>query len=390
VVSPAGSTLDEFWAELVAGRQTNAELITYEAMDGLPVLSCRARSFTPEDRLERHELRRLDRLHHMAIWAADDALAQAGPGPAPDRCAVVVGLGYGAAEFLEAQTNAFNARGLKAVSPLTIPVVMPNSVAAHLSLRYGYRGPSFTHASACAAGAVAIGEALWLLRTGRVDRVLAGGVDAMLTAGVAGFFSRMEAMSTRYDEPTAASRPFDVDRDGLVLGEGAGFVVLERSAAGVEAPLGTILGYATNSDAFHIVAPREDGSGAADCMRAALADAGLEASDIGHINAHGTSTKRNDHAEALAIRSVFGDRPVPVTSNKGVIGHLLGGAGAVEAIATLLSTRHGVVPPIANLTNPDPDCPLLLADRPMAPSAPVGLTNSFAFGGHNASLIVGR
>jgi 3-oxoacyl-[acyl-carrier-protein] synthase II len=199
----------------------------------------------------------------------------------------------------------------------------------------------------------------------------------------------MEAMSSRFGEPLRSSRPFDVGRDGFVLGEGAGFVVLERTSAHHPGQLGAILGYATNADSSHLVAPSEDGEGAVRCMRAALADAGIEAEEVGHINAHGTSTRRNDVAEFLALASVFGDRAVPVTATKGVIGHLLGGAGAVETIATLLTSRRMVVPPIANLLEADIGNRLLLAEHTLPADSSVGLTNSFAFGGHNASLVIG-
>lgn len=393
VVAPGGATLDDLWMTIRNADGTRAEVVGYEELPDIAVLGCRASGFDPAERLERHELRRLDRSHQMAFWAADDAMAAAGESPPPDRCAVVVGTGFGAAEFQAQQQRAFMTRGFRALSPLTIPVVMQNSIAAHLSMRFGFRGPSLTVASACASGADAIGEALWMLRSGRADRVLAGGVDALHTVGVSGAFARMEAMSMHVDDPTTSSRPFDAARDGFVLGEGAGFMVLERAddpKEGDEAGFGVILGYASTSDANHVVAPLEDGGGAAECMRLALADAGVDASMVGNVNAHGTSTPKNDLAEAHAIASIFGPRSVPVTANKGVIGHLIGAAGAVEAIVALRANREMIVPRIANLANPDPRIADLI-DLAIAESSnrsPITASNSFGFGGHNATLIL--
>lgn len=389
VVTPAGSTVDDLWAALSTADGTEAEVASYDEAGGLEVLACRARGFAPETRFGRHELRRLDRSHQMAFAAVDDALAGAGEGPPPERCAVVVGLGIGAAATLEGQYRALAQRGVRAVSPLTIPVVMPNSIAAHLSMRTGYRGVATTVTAACASGAVAIGEALWLLRTGRADRVVAGGVEAIHTAAVAAAFARMEAMSSRLDAPRSSSRPFTVSRDGFVLGEGAGFVVLERVGEGRGPDLGTVVGYGASSDAQDLVAPALDGRGAVAAMAAALADAGVAPADIGHVNTHGTSTPLNDAAEGAAIRAVFGARRVPVTATKSVIGHLIGAAGAVEAIVALLAARQGIVPPTANLDDPDPTIDVDVSATPVATRAPLALTNSFAFGGHNACLVVG-
>ncbi len=388
IVSPAGSDLDTFWTTVRAAEFTHAELIDFPELDGINVLGCRARGFEPSSRLERHELRRLDRSHQMAFWASDDALADAGDGPSPERCAVVVGTGFGAAGFQEQQHQAFTNRGFRGLSPLGIPVVMPNSIAGHLSIRYGFQGPSITVASACASGANAIGEALWLIRSGRADRVLAGGVDSLLTVGVAASFARMEAMSTRTDDPGTSSRPFDAGRDGFVLGEGAGFVVLDRDPRSNS--LGSIRGYATNSDAHHIAAPVSQGAGAAACMTAALLDAGIRADEVGHVNAHGTSTSLNDAAEAHAIANVFGPGSVRTTSTKAVIGHLIGAAGAVEIIASLLAVRKGIVPGTANLANPDPEIAALIDVGPehVDSPAPLAVSNSFGFGGHNATVAV--
>lgn len=390
VVTPVGSTIDDFWAAVLAGAGTAAEELSFdEGPEGLEALGCPARGFDPASRLERRELRRLDRAHLLAYWAAEDALAAAGPGPEPERCAIVVGTGIGPFGFLERQAGVMRDRGLRAVSPAVIPVGMPNSVAAHLSIRFDYRGPATTINTACASGAMAIGEALWLLRTGRADRVLAGGVEAMDAAALVTGFVRLEAMSTRFAEPHRASRPFDVDRDGFVLGEGAGFVVLERAGDSSAPDHGRVLGYGTSSDAEGIVAPAADGRGAIAAMREAIDDAGVEPTAIGHVNAHGTSTRLNDAIEGAAIRAVFGDHRLPVTATKSVIGHLIGAAGAVETIAALLSCRRGVVPPVANLDRFDDTIDVDVRGTAVEPTSPLALSNSFAFGGHNASLVVG-
>jgi 3-oxoacyl-[acyl-carrier-protein] synthase II len=390
VVSPAGSTVVEVWDSVLDGAGTRADVVHYRQLVDVPTLMCSAVGFDPASRLRRHELRRLDRSHQMAFWAADDALKSAGDGPPADRCAVIVGTGFGAAGFQESQQNALHEKGFRAISPMTIPLVMPNSIAAHLSMRFRFRGPSLTVTGACASGALALGEAMWLLRSGRADRVLAGGVDALATVGVSASFARMEAMSSRFDDPQRSSRPFDAERDGFVLGEGAAFFVLERSTDSTSG-LGRILGYATNSDAFHIVAPPDSGEGAASCMRAALIDSGVALDEVGYVSAHGTSTRRNDQAEARAIHDVFGARAIPVTSIKGVTGHMIGASGAVEALIALESNRHRTVPPTANYRTPEPEIARLIdvVDEKRPIRSEVGLSNSFAFGGHNASLVLG-
>jgi 3-oxoacyl-[acyl-carrier-protein] synthase II len=268
-------------------------------------------------------------------------------------------------------------------------MIMPSSAAALLSLRFGFRGPTVTVSAACASGAMAIGEAVELLRRGAADLVLAGGVDALVTYAAMCSFLRLDAMSRNIADPAHASRPFDIDRDGFVLGEGAGFVVL-RHASDATDSLGRIIGYGTCADAHHLVAPSPEGEGALRCMRLALADAGVDPSDVVHVNAHGTSTPLNDLAEARAISSLFGERRVPVTSAKGTTGHLIAGSGAVETILTLWTLRHRLVPPVAGLRTVDPDLgpldvvcgsPRAVVDGPM-------LTNSFGFGGANASLVL--
>jgi 3-oxoacyl-[acyl-carrier-protein] synthase II len=270
---------------------------------------------------------------------------------------------------------------------------MPNAAAAAVSLKGGFRGPCLCIATACAAGAHAIGEGMRLLREGSADLVVAGGTEAPLTPWVLAGFAAAGALSTRSDEPSAASRPFDRYRDGFVMAEGAAVLVLERDAdarargATVHARL---VGYGRNTDAHHMVAPPSDGRGAADCMHLALADAGAAPGDVAHVNAHGTSTVQNDAGEAAAIAAVFGMSSPPVTSVKGVLGHAIGAAGAIEALAAVLTLASRTVPPTANCTNPDPDLPIDVVTEPRSLSDGLVVSNSFAFGGHNAVLVFDR
>jgi 3-oxoacyl-[acyl-carrier-protein] synthase II len=270
-------------------------------------------------------------------------------------------------------------------------MVMPNSVTAHLSIRFGFRGPCHTVSAACASGAVAVGEGMELLRRGAADLVLAGGVDAMVTYNAVCSFLRLDAMSRHAEEPQLASRPFDVGRDGFVLAEGAGFVVMQRppDAQAANRPiLGLVVGYGANSDAHHLVAPSPGGDGAFACMTLALEDAGARPSDVVHVNAHGTSTPLNDAAEAQALARRFPDSP-PVSAVKGTTGHMIGGSGTVEVIVTIASLTHRIAPPVAGLRHIDPLCPIdAVRDAPRPLRDGLAISNSFGFGGSNACLVV--
>jgi 3-oxoacyl-[acyl-carrier-protein] synthase II len=391
--APGGNSVDELWASLCSACST-AVVYGDERLDGVEVLVCRVDGFDPTVYFSTSELRRLDRVHQLGLAAAQDALDGCrGSMPEPDRCAVVCGVALGASATYEAQHSQLLEGGLHAVHPLALPMIMPSSLASLLSLRFGFRGPSLTVSTACASGATAIGEGVELLRRGAADLVLAGGADAMLTYNVLCGFLRLDAMSHHVSEPALASRPFDRDRDGFVLGEGAAFLVLRRHADAVaagEEVLGSVLGYGASSDAHHLVAPPPDGEGASRCMRRALADAGADISEVTHVNAHGTSTVLNDLAEAAALVDVFGDTVPPVTSVKGTTGHLIGGSGAVEAVIALQSLRRGVAPPVAGLRDVDPKISIDVVtgtSRPLA--AGYALSNSFGFGGANATLLLG-
>jgi 3-oxoacyl-[acyl-carrier-protein] synthase II len=390
--TPAGNGVAELWENLCAGRPF-AEVFEDDRLPpGTSALVCRVRGFDPASYLKPVEVRRLDRSHALAIGAAADALSVCGELPPPNRRAVVCGVGLGAASTYEEQTSRLLEGGVRGVNPLTIPMVMPSSVAAHLSLRFDFQGPCLTVSAACASGAAAIAEGVELLRRGAADIVLAGGVDSLVGYGAMCCFMRLDAMSRNVNHPELASRPFDQDRDGFVMGEGAGFVVLRRpedvpaSAAG---PLGLILGHASSADAHHLVAPSPGGDGALRCMTLALEDAGVQARGVAHVNAHGTSTVLNDRAEGAALNVLFQGSCPPVTAVKGSTGHLVGGSGAVEAIVSLISLRDRIVPPVAGLRALDADLSIdVVQDEPRRVGAGCALSNSFGFGGTNTSLVL--
>jgi 3-oxoacyl-[acyl-carrier-protein] synthase II len=374
VVACCGLGLDDFWAGLNG-----------PAMEG----EHRVPDFDGSAWFGAKEVRRVDRFAQFAVAAADMALLDAGDiGADPDRSGVIFGSGIGGLETLEEQVAIYLEKGTRRISPFLIPMLMPNAGAANVSMRAGYRGPCETITTACAAGTHSVAAAARLVATGRCDVAIGGGAEAALTPVGLGAFANMTALST-----TGISRPFDARRDGFVAAEGAGALVLE-TLEGAQARgahiYGEILGAASTADAHHITAPAPEGSGAASCMELALIDAGLVPTDIGHINAHGTSTPLNDMAESQAITKVFGSSGPPVTSIKGITGHALGGAGAIEAVATALSIDKRLIPPTAGYEEPDPDIALDIvhgAARAWEP-APV-LSNSFGFGGHNGTLVIG-
>ncbi len=394
VKTPAGNDLDTFWNTILSAESQAAPWTLVDG-DALPVkFGCEVKDFDPTEYLNVKEARRQDRVAQLGFAAAVDAAKQAGEiGADPARCAVVTGTGVGGLITLESQVNQFAEKGADRVSPFLVPMMMTNATGGLISIQFGWTGPSLTITTACAAGANAIGEAGRLIREGSADVVLAGGVETCITPTAISAFARMGALSSRNDDPKRASRPFDADRDGFVMGEGAAFLVLEeyeRAVARGATILGELLGYGRNCDAHHITAPSPGGAGAVACMSLALEDAGLTPADVNHINAHGTSTPLNDAAESEAASKVFGGNPPPVTSIKGVTGHTVGAAGAVEAVAAILSLRNRKVPPVANYETPDPE---IHADIVHGEAREIGegvaLSNSFGFGGHNASLVLG-
>jgi 3-oxoacyl-[acyl-carrier-protein] synthase II len=382
IVSSIGESADAFFEALLAKRSGIA--------DGVGACA----EFDPESAMSAKDVRRSDRYSQLAVAAADQATAEAGlpDGIEPARLGVVVGTGVGGLLTLERECRNFFEGGERAVSPHFVPMMMPNAAAGHIAMRLGANGPGFSVSSACATGGHAIGEALRMITRGEADVVVAGGTEAALTGVCLAAFRRMGALSKE-----GVSRPFDARRDGFVMGEGAAVVVLERAdharARGATV-FGRIAGYAASNDAFHITQPDPEGAGAMKAMRDTLADAGISPSDVGYVNAHGTGTPYNDRIETQAIKAVFNgsNTPPPVSSTKSAIGHLLGAAGAVEAIVCIESIRRGVLPPTLNYQEPDPDCDLdYVPEGPReAPGLEMALSNSFGFGGQNACLAVAK
>jgi 3-oxoacyl-[acyl-carrier-protein] synthase II len=376
VVAPCGLGADSFWAGLLGPGLTAGKTTTIQDWDPSPWFD------SPK------EARRADRVEQFAIAAAAEAFDQSGrPDVDPARFGTIFATGVGGIHTLEEQIAIRLEKGERRVSPFLVPMMMANAAGAAISMRYGLNGPNETIATACAAGTHAVGNAARLIAWDRCDAVVTGGAEAAATATAIAGFSNMTALST-----SGISRPFDVQRDGFVMGEGAAVLVLEEWEAAVRrgAPiLGEVLGAGSNADAHHITAPSPGGTGAIACMHLALDDAGLSPGDIRQVNAHGTSTPLNDAAEAEAVAKVFGDRAVPVTSIKGVTGHALGAAGALEAAAVLLSFRHRLIPPTANTEALPSEFDIdLVTGEPRAWEPGPTISNNFGFGGHNGSVIL--
>ena len=410
-VTPVGLTWHETWAALVAGRSGLGPITHFDAPGmGFEVsVAAEVKGFDPEPVIGKREARRMDRVTQLAVVAAREALADAGLLDAagltldaeranPDRVGTYIGSGIGGIGTTLEQQDVLRDRGARRVSPFTIPMLLADSVPGSVAIQFGLRGPNMAHLSACASGANAIGEAFEAIRRGAVDVMVTGGAEAGITPlGVAGF-QNMGALSKWQGDPRLASRPFDLERDGFVIGEGAGVLVLESEAharargARIYAELA---GYGSTADAAHITAPAEGGEGILRAIRAALAEASMQVDDVDYVNAHGTSTPLNDATETAAMRALFGARAdqVPISSIKSMIGHLLGAGGAVEAIVCALAIAEGVIPPTINLHTPDPDCDLDYvpheARRP-AGGVKAVLSNALGFGGHNAALLLRR
>lgn len=396
-ISPLGNTLAATWEAAVSGRSGVGPITQFDASELKTRFAAEVKDFDPVASLGRRDARRMDRYTQLAIVAVLEAIEQAGLqiGEANrERVGVVLGTGIGGAGTLISETKKMAERGPRWVSPHLVPMMLPDAAPGQIAILTGARGPNMSVVTACASGTNAIGEAAEMIRRGAADVMLAGGSEAgIIDVSVAGF-SVMDALSSRNDDPQGASRPFDLDRDGFVIGEGAAFVVLETETAararGARA-LAEVVGYGSTNDAFHISAPAENGAGAAACMRVALDDAGLGPSSIGYINAHGTSTRLNDSSETTAIKTVFGETAysLPVSSTKSMTGHLLGAAGALEAIFCVQALRQGLLPPTINYQTPDPECDLDYVPNQARPAGiEVALSNSFGFGGHNACLIL--
>ncbi|MCK5483798.1 MAG: beta-ketoacyl-ACP synthase II [Gemmatimonadetes bacterium] len=399
LVTPVGLDVEGTWDALIEGRSGGALITQFDASDQSVRFACEVKGFDPEQYMERKEVRRADRFLQLAMGAAHQAAEQAGIESAvdsvpPERFGVIVGSGIGGLTTMETQHAKLLDRGPSRVSPFFIPMFIGDMAAGMISMRFGAQGPNYATVSACASSAHAVGAAFRSIRTGETDVMITGGTEATVTPLCIAGFASMKALSGRNDSPETASRPFDGTRDGFVLGEGAGILVLEamEHAVGRGATiLGEIAGFGQTADAYHMTSPAPGGAGAQMAMRLAMKDAGLESPDVDYINAHGTSTPANDAAETMAIKAVLGDRAgeIIIGSTKSMTGHTLGAAGAIEVGVSLLVCERGLIPPTINYETPDPECDLNYGvDGPTESPVRAALTNSFGFGGHNVSLAV--
>lgn len=399
-VTPIGNTRDEFWRRVVAGESGIGPITAFDPSPFTTRIAGEVKDFNPEDILGRKEARRMDRFTQFAMVAAKEALADANlPDDAAfkERVGAVMGTGIGGIiTFWQQSVKAEQVGNWSKTSPFFIPMLMSNAAPATISMAYGYRGPLFSTGSACASANDAIVVAYNYIAYGDADAMVTGGSEAAISPLAVGGFSSMKAMSTRNDDPTRASRPFDKERDGFVLGEGCGVLVLEEyehaKARGARI-YAEVLGYGQSGDAYDIVAPDPEGNGVNLALRRSLASAHIKPEDVDHINAHGTSTPLGDTAESQAIEKTFGDHAskIGVTSTKSMHGHALGAAGGIEGVATVLAVHHDVMPPTINYEFPDPDCRLdYVPNVARKATVNVALSNSFGFGGHNSVIVFGK
>ncbi len=398
VVSPVGSDLKTFWDNLTNGRSGIGKVTLFDVTAYDCQIAGEVKGFEPAAWFKLpKDAKRADRFSQLGMAAAKLAMADAGLEGAPEdpeRFGVIIGSGIGGLKSLEDQHTNLITKGPGRISPMMIPMMISNMASGLVSMEFGLQGPNFAPVSACATSAHAIGEAWRMIRDGDADAFLAGGSEAAIVPLGIGGFGAMRALSTRNDEPERASRPFDKDRDGFVMGEGAGVVVLEslehatRRGAKI---YGEVIGYGLTADAYHMTSPPENGQGAQRCMRMALKKAGITPEQVDYVNAHGTSTPVGDLCEVRAVKAVFGDhaKKISISSTKSMTGHLLGAAGAVESIACTLAINNGIIPPTINLDNPEDECDLdFTAHTAKERKVSIALNNSFGFGGHNASLVL--
>jgi 3-oxoacyl-[acyl-carrier-protein] synthase II len=396
MITPVGLDTKTSWEGLIAGRSGIGPITQFDDKDIPTQIAGEVKGFDPAAYIEAKEIKKMDRFIHLAIAASqmvmDDAKLVITPDTA-ERVGVVAGAGIGGLPAIERSYRAYMEKGFRRITPFFIPMSIINEMAGHISMRFGAKGPNTCVVTACATGTHSIGDAYKIIQRGDADAMIAGGAESCVCPLGVGGFNAMKALSTRNSEPERASRPFDAERDGFVMGEGAGLVVLEdlefaqKRGARIYAE---VIGYGLSGDAYHITSPAPNGEGAARCMKMAIKDAGIDPAEIGYINAHGTSTKYGDELETMAIKTVFGGhaKKVPVSSTKSMTGHLLGAAGGVEAVITTLALEHGILPPTINLENPDPECDLdYIPNTARKTQAQVAMSNSFGFGGTNATLI---
>ena len=399
VLAPNGNSLVEYWDALIAGKSGIAPIQSFDAENLSVRIAGELSGFNPEDHLDRKEIRKLDPFSIYALVTSQEAISHSGLDQSDvnkERVSVIIGSGVGGIQTLENQHGIFSNRGQRRVSPYFVPKMITNIAAGQIAIHHGFQGPNHTVVSACASGTDAIGSATRTIQYGDADVVVTGGVEASITGLCIAGFANMRALSTRNDDPTGASRPFDADRDGFVLGEGAASIILEEAeharSRGASI-LAEVAGYGSTDDAFHITQPSKGGKGAIAAMQHALSDAQLEVEDVDYINAHGTSTPFNDKTESAAITTLFGEhaKKVKVSSTKSMIGHSLGASGALEAAACVQAISHNILPPTINYNTPDPECTLdYVPNTAQEAEVNVAMSNSFGFGGHNGVIVLKR
>jgi 3-oxoacyl-[acyl-carrier-protein] synthase II len=402
LLTPVGNGVQCAWDALLAGKSGGAPITNFEITDDFDVrFAAEVKNWTPDDVLDRKEAKRTDRFAQFAIWAGEEAVKHSGLKDkldqiALDRVGVIIGSGIGGIATFEDQARTMVERGPRRISPFFVPMFIPDIAAGHVSMRYGFRGPNYCTVSACASSAHAVGDAFRILQRGDADAMVTGGAEATVTPLTIAGFANMKALSARNDSPETASRPFDATRDGFVLGEGAGVVILETLEHAMNRGAniyGEIVGFGQSGDAYHLTAPAPEGAGAQLAMRRSLEDANITTTDVDYVNAHGTSTPMNDLNETLAVKKVFGDHAYKLVmgSTKSMTGHLLGAAGAVETVISALVCQTGLIPPTINFTTPDPACDLNYShNKKTERTVTYAISNSFGFGGHNVCLAVKR
>lgn len=397
-ITPIGLSVGEFWNSMMEGKSGVAPISYFDTTEYTSRIAGEVKNFDPHNYMDKKAARRMDVFTQFAVAASDMALndAQLVNGNVdPTRVGVVYGSGIGGMWTYHHQSEAFFKGGPRTIGPFFVPMMIPDIAAGTLSIRYGYKGPNYATTSACATSAHSIADSFMLIQRGSADIIVTGGTESAICPMGLGGFCAMRALSTRNDQPEKASRPFDANRDGFVIGEGAGTLVLEEyeHARNRNAPIyAEVLGIGLTADAYHITAPAPGGEGAVRSMRLCIREAGIRPDEVDYINAHGTSTPYNDRSESQAIKTVFGDHAYTllVSSTKSMIGHLLGAAGAVESIATILSISKGIVPPTINYETPDPDCDLnYVPNKPVERDVRYAISNAFGFGGHNTSILYG-
>ena len=399
MITPVGLDTEATWEGLVSGKSGIGPITQFDDKTIPTQIAGEIHGFEPERYIELKEIKKMDRFIHLAIAASQMAMDTAGlkiTAENAERIGIMVSAGMGGLPAIEKYHKIYLERGFRKITPFFIPMLIINEAAGILSIRYGAKGPNICVVTACATGTHSIGEAYRTIERGDADAMITGGTESCICPLGVGGFNAMKALSTRNHEPQRASRPFDIDRDGFIMGEGSGIVVLESMESALARGarvFAEVIGYGASGDAYHITAPAPNGEGAARCMKLAIKDSGIAPTEMGYINAHGTSTKFGDELESIAIKNVFGDYAyqIPVSSTKSMTGHLLGAAGGVEAVISILALDRGVLPPTINLDNPDPECDLdYIPNKARRVQVDVAMSNSFGFGGTNACLIFKR